>query len=233
MEPKKTPEADIHSKRGVIFNFSLAISLFVVVCAFKVAVIIHEPEPKEPVADLTIDEIFPPVTVHQRKQESDPSEMPKKLLASAPVPVFIPVSDVTKTMMANDSSYNLEELSQSEPGTSVTSEEPPAEAVEDVFRIVETMPAPVGGYAALSKSLQQLRYPPFARRNNIEGKVFIEFTINEKGELIDFKTLAGIGGGCDEEAIRVLKTTKWIAGKQRGKPVKVRMAQQVTFKLAQ
>jgi periplasmic protein TonB len=230
MEPKKTPEADIHAKRGVIFNLSLAVSLFVVVCAFKVAVIVNEPELKKPPVDVNTNEIFPPVTVH-KSQVSDPGEKPRKLLASASVPIFKPVSDLANALASEDTTYNLEE-SNAQPGTSVTPEEPPVENVEDVFRIVEMMPVPVGGYATFSRALQKLRYPAFARRNNIEGKVFIEFTVNEKGELTDFKTLAGIGGGCDEEAIRVLKTTKWFAGKQRGKPVKVRMVQQVTFQLA-
>jgi periplasmic protein TonB len=229
MEPKKTPEADIHAKRGVIFNFSLAISLFVVVCAFKVGVIINESEPKKPDVDVTTDEIFPPITVI-KSQVPDPGERPRKLLASVPTE-FKAVSDLSKALPSEDSTYNLEE-SNAAPGTSVTLEEPPIETTPDFFYIVETMPEPVGGYAAFSRALQKLRYPAFARRNNIEGKVFIQFTINEKGELIDFKTLAGIGGGCDEEAIRVLKTTKWKAGKQRGKPVKVRMVQQVTFQLA-
>ena len=65
-----------------------------------------------------------------------------------------------------------------------------------------------------------------------EGKVFVEFTVNEKGELENVHTVTGIGAGCNEEATRVLKLTKWEAGKQRGKAVKVRMVQQVNFTLA-
>ena len=64
-----------------------------------------------------------------------------------------------------------------------------------------------------------------------EGNVFVEFIVNKNGEPSDLKIIRGIGSGCDEEALRVLSLTKWEPGKQRGKPVRVKMVIQLNFKL--
>lgn len=230
MEPKKTPEADIHSKRGIIFNFSLAISLLVVVCAFKVGILVNESDCTLPPPVEVDDTYYPPVSVH-RNETPEVIKKPKTVFASGTE--FKPVADVGNPAIAAPD-INLEDP-QPEPGPlTVTVDEPPKEKTDSVFVIVENMPEPVGGYANFMKTLyKEVRYPAYAKRNDIEGKVFVQFTVNEKGELTDFKTIAGIGGGCDEEAMRAIKTTKWKAGKQRGRPVKVRMVQQVTFQLNQ
>jgi protein TonB len=102
----------------------------------------------------------------------------------------------------------------------------------DTFRIVETMPEPVGGWETFYKTLKKhTKYPRQAQRMGTRGKVFVEFTVNGKGELSNFKVIKGIGNGCDEEACRVLRLTKWKAGKQRGRPVNVKMVQPMNFDL--
>ena len=66
----------------------------------------------------------------------------------------------------------------------------------------------------------------------IEGKVFVQFVVDRDGSITDVVVVRGIGGGCDEEAIRVVKNSpSWKAGKQRGKNVRVRMVLPITFKL--
>ena len=66
----------------------------------------------------------------------------------------------------------------------------------------------------------------------IEGKVFLSFIVDQQGSISDIQVIRGIGGGCDEEAKRVLqKSPKWSPGKQRGRPVKSRMQIQIVFKL--
>jgi protein TonB len=67
---------------------------------------------------------------------------------------------------------------------------------------------------------------------NVEGKVFVQFVIDKDGSPSDITVLKGIGSGCDEEAVRVIKNMpKWTPGKQRGRPVKVRMSLPIVFKL--
>lgn len=103
----------------------------------------------------------------------------------------------------------------------------------EIFTVVEVSAQPQGGMPELYELLgKNIRYPQEARSNNVEGKVFVEFIVNENGALSDFNILKGIGSGCDEEAIRALRLSpNWIPGKQRGKAVKQRMVLPVTFSL--
>jgi periplasmic protein TonB len=107
------------------------------------------------------------------------------------------------------------------------------EVAEEIFTIVEDQPQPKGGMAAFYEYVgKNLKYPAQARRMGIEGKVFVEFVVDKDGTITDVKAIKGIGAGCDEEAIRVIQLApKWSPGKQRGRPVKVRMILPITFKL--
>jgi protein TonB len=92
----------------------------------------------------------------------------------------------------------------------------------------DVMPEPVGGLGAISKHLV---YPELARNANVEGKIYLVAYINEKGDVDDVKVLKGLPAGCDEAAIKAIKETKFIPGKQNGNPVKVQLSIPVTFKL--
>ena len=107
------------------------------------------------------------------------------------------------------------------------------ETADEVFIFVEESPHPVGGYETFYKDVaSRLTYPPMARRMRTEGKVYISFIINKDGSLTDLEVLKGIGTGCDQEALRVLsESPKWSPGKQRGKPVKVKMTLPILFVL--
>ncbi len=79
----------------------------------------------------------------------------------------------------------------------------------------------------------KLIYPYQARANNISGRVIVGFTIEKCGSLSDIKVLKGIGYGCDEEVVRILKSCpKWEPGLQDGKPVRVYFTMPITFQLA-
>lgn len=98
---------------------------------------------------------------------------------------------------------------------------------------VELAPEFQGGQAALGKYLgSRLRYPVGARQNKIQGKVYIGFIVEKNGDLADFKIVRGIGGGCDEEAVRVLKSSPaWRPGMANGKPVRTSYILPITFQL--
>lgn len=115
----------------------------------------------------------------------------------------------------------------------VTFDAPEEEEAETIHQIVEEMPSPVGGLSAFYKYLNSnLKYPAQARRMGIEGRVFMIFVVERDGSLTDVSVLKGIGAGCDEESIRVLKNApKWNPGKQRGNPVRVRFNFPIVFKL--
>ena len=105
---------------------------------------------------------------------------------------------------------------------------------KEIFQVVENQPEPVEGMSAFFSHIQQnLTYPAQAKEQGIEGKVFIEFVVAKDGSLEDVKAIKGIGAGCDEEALRVIKSAPaWTAGSIDGKPVKVKMVLPITFKLS-
>ncbi len=79
---------------------------------------------------------------------------------------------------------------------------------------------------------QNLNYPIKARERNIEGEILVSFVVNKKGEIVEVKAKNDIGGGCKEEAERVIRNSKkWIAARQRGKIVPVRLTIPIVFKL--
>ena len=107
------------------------------------------------------------------------------------------------------------------------------EKAEEIFTIVEQQPQPIGGFSAFYSYVgENLKYPKLAQRGNIQGRVYIEFVVEKDGSITDIKTMKGIGGGCDEEACRIIgNAPKWNPGKQRGQPVRVKMVIPILFKL--
>ncbi|RLD48169.1 MAG: energy transducer TonB, partial [Bacteroidetes bacterium] len=75
-------------------------------------------------------------------------------------------------------------------------------------------------------------YPPQAKNNGIQGRIFINFIVEPDGIVSDVKILKGIGGGCDKEALRVVKNMpRWEPGVQKGKPVRVSYNLPIKFTL--
>lgn len=92
----------------------------------------------------------------------------------------------------------------------------------------QVMPEPVEGLAAVIKKIQ---YPAIAKQAGLEGKVFVMAYVDENGNVDDVKVLKGVGGGCEEEVIKVLKSTKFKPGMNNGQPVKVKTSLSFAFKL--
>jgi len=101
---------------------------------------------------------------------------------------------------------------------------PPAPKVEKIFSYVEKMPEFPGGEAKMYEFIgKNMKYPNKAKEANVHGKVYVQFVVEEDGKLSNIKVIRGIGSGCDEEAMRVVKMMpKWIPGEQRGKKIKVK-----------
>ena len=99
--------------------------------------------------------------------------------------------------------------------------------------VVEESPKYIGGDEARIKFLQNnIQYPEKAREVGISGTIIVTFVVEKDGSLTDIRILRGIGGGCDEEAVRVIKLMpNWNPGKQRGKAVRVQFNMPVKFTL--
>ncbi len=164
-----------------------------------------------------------------------PEAMVEKVKFTAPVVVEDTTIEVS---MANMDDLNKKvaeaptedvEVEMKDEGPRVI--ETPVQA--EIFTVVEEQPGYPGGEEARIGYLQQnIKYPEEAKELGIQGKVFVTFVVEVDGTISDVRVLRGIGGGCDEEAIRVVRSMpKWVPGKQRGVPVRVQFNLPIKFTL--
>ena len=110
-----------------------------------------------------------------------------------------------------------------------------AQEDETVYNFVamETPPSYPGGMASFYKFLgENVKYPKKAKDENIQGNVFVSFTVEKDGSLNDIVVNKSLGGGTDEEAVRVLKLSKkWNPGLQNGKVVRVKYNLPIRFRI--
>lgn len=99
--------------------------------------------------------------------------------------------------------------------------------------LAETLPEFPGGVEALYKYLaENIKYPEQAKKDGVQGRVFVRFVVEADGTVAEAEVLRGIGGGCDEEALRVVNAMpKWKPGTVDGKPVRTQYNLPITFRL--
>ena len=226
MEAKKNPKVELSRKYSLFLNIGMVVSLGLCLVAFE----------WKTYEDLSIVDPGPKIM-----QLEPPLVIPITDLTPPPPPKVQPrIEEVPNEKDIEEEILNIE--TEATDLTVVAPPVPPAEVIaqpveiekpEEIFITSEILPTPVGGMGAFMKYLQKnLNYPEQAKRMGVEGKVFVQFVIDKDGSPTDITVLKGIGSGCDEEAIRVIKNMpKWEPGKQRGKPVKVRMSLPVVFRL--
>ena len=203
---------------------------------------------KEETFKMTEVILAPPPPVSKEDVPPPPPEPPKPKVDQVkfPPPVVVPAEKVR-----DEEPPTVEELKVADPGQKTIQGDPNAEiridepvgnsdvkVIEDDsvhdFATVEVLPGYPGGMDAFYKYLgKAIRYPAIARENNITGRVILSFVVEKDGTLTDIKVLRGIGGGCDEEAVRVLKSSPaWKPGIQNGRPVRVNYTVPISFQLA-
>jgi|GEM_PF-3589322 len=105
---------------------------------------------------------------------------------------------------------------------------------DGTYNVVDQAAKLPGGMESLYAYVgENMKYPKQARKLGVEGKVYIEFIVNESGTVVSAKVIQGIGAGCDNEALRAFKSYSkaWIPAKHDGKVVKQKMVLPVTFML--
>ena len=165
------------------------------------------------------------VEITKQEQKPQPVEVPKQTTQIQVVEDDVEVEDVEINAEV-DQNEVIEEY--------VAPEVEEEEVVEaEIFTIVEEMPEFPGGMAKLADYLSKnIKYPQMARESGIQGRVFVNFVVEPDGHVSNVNVMRSLGGGCDEEAMRVVKAMpKWKAGKQRGKPVRVSYILPVNFQL--
>lgn len=101
------------------------------------------------------------------------------------------------------------------------------------FNVVEIQPQFPGGMDELARFIgKNLRYPSNAAKMGIQGKVYISFVVQTDGSISDVMAQKGIGFGCDEEALRVIRAMPtWKPGSQSGRRVRVKFNMPIAFTL--
>jgi protein TonB len=215
MPPLKYRSADLRSKYPTYIKISVVLSLLFVIIAFKLA----PSNPKSTVLNSTAQDIIKVEDITQTTQTTKPPDLPKPLIPK------IAISDDIQDIVFDDVSIDYKEKLTKPP------EREKEKTIEDenqIFVAVEDSPKPVGGMVSIIKKLY---YPELARRAGIEGRVIVDAIINKEGDVINAHVLQSLFPSLDEVALNAVKETKFIPGKQRGKPVNVEMKIPIQFRL--
>lgn len=221
MEVKKNPEVDLEKRKSSFMWMGMLFALALVLVAFEWKIFEKRDTSG---ADLDLDLIEEEI-VPQSIQKPPPPPPPP-----APTTVIEIVDDEEEI----EDELEIEDLEVDQDTEIEIIEDVEEEVVEEeVFTIVEEMPSFPGGEAKLFEYLgKNIKYPQIAKEAGISGVVYVNFVVGPQGNISDVKVLRGIGGGCDEEAVRVVKNMpNWKPGKQRGKPVKVSYNLPIRFSL--
>ena len=221
----KSAAADLRRRYPLFFEIGLATSLGLAVLLFTV--------PYQSSDDFQIveeqQEIVFVEEIEQTRQIEKPPPPPQ-----APAP--IEVSDEAMVEEINldfDMDLDLNEaatrsLVPPPPPPSAPEPEPEPAPESEIFVIVENPPELIGGLEGVQERLQ---YPEVARLAGLEGTVFVQFVVDEQGNVVDPICVRDPGGGTCDEALRVIRDVKFRPGRQRGKAVKVRFSLPVKFRL--
>lgn len=225
MELKKNPKADLRRYSGLFLEVGFVVALGVVLGAFSYTV--HEKNTAGfgELEEVDAEEEIIPIT---RQQEITPPPPPE-------VPKIAEVINIVEDDVEIDDELDIADV-EADQDTEVAIVEMAEEEEEEeaeVFFIVENMPEFPGGDVALRTYIaQNVKYPEIAKENGLAGKVFVQFVINQKGEVQDVKIARGVDPALDKEAIRVVQSLpKWKPGSQRGKPVRVSYTVPINFQL--
>ncbi len=223
MEIKKTPKADLENKKRIFLQAGLIVALVLVWMGFEYK------QYERQIIDLGVldIEIIEEEDIPITRQETPPPPPPPE-----PSTELIIVDDdveIDEEFMIDTEATVFTEVQEFTP---IIVEEEEIEE-EQIFTIVEDDPEFPGGQAALMQYLQSnLRYPTMAREAGIQGTVFVTFVVERDGSITDVRVLRGVGGGLDEEAIRVVRNMPaWTPGRQRGQAVRVQFNLPIRFVL--
>ena len=165
-----------------------------------------------------------------------PAEMEQKVKFTAPVVTTDTVEETSSLLNQdelNASSVTVAPITEEQEIVVEETENKVIEQQAPVFTIVELMPGYNGGEEAMYKYLSDnIKYPQVAKETGIQGNVIVTFVVEKDGTITDVRILKDIGGGCGEEALRVVKAMpRWNPGKQNGVPVRVQFNLPIRFTL--
>jgi len=223
METKKTPKADLENKKRIFLQIGLATALLIVLVAFEWRTYERAIQDLGGLDMAIIEEEDIPIT----RQETPPPPPPPMSMELVIVEDDVVIEEEFIIDVEATVTTEVREFVQ----VRVVQEEEISEEV--IFTVVEEWPSFPGGEEARLRFLSEnIRYPQMAREAGIQGTVFLTFVVERDGSVTDVRIVRGIGGGCDEEAIRVVRNMpRWTPGRQRGQPVRVQFNMPIRFVL--
>lgn len=226
MEPKKNPKLDIYNHSSLFFQMGLLITMTLIVGSFEWKTAKMEDAVIQP--HLLRHDVLDYIPSTDIKEKQPPK--PKKITLPKKQIVFIPSTDAPDTQ-----SQEPVQTIETELDDPVYMPDPEVEIAPTITDYAEYMPEPVKGYEHFYAFLaKNIKYPARARSLEIEGKVYVRFIVDQEGQLSNLEVVRGIGAGCDQEVLRVLKLDSlpaWKPGRSGGRNVWVRMLIPVAFKL--
>lgn len=253
----KYPDVDVFSYRDTVFRLSLAMVMVLIIGFFNFTTTDKKADIPDGAALLLNSDIEVELPRTQDAPPPPPPPPPPPIIQEIPEGVMTDVEDVDfldQSVDANSEVFNVpapvSDNNDERKAIAPPPPPPPAEKEEEIFKVVEEAPRFPGceelasiqeKQACANKKLLEfiyanIEYPAIARENNIEGTVVIRFVVDKDGNVKDAQVIREIGGGCGEEAVRVVKLmnempNRWSPGKQRGRPVKVYFTLPVKFLL--
>jgi len=219
MALRKKEGADLREQYPLYVEIGLVLSLALLIVAFRADLSNESSFQVQMEEQETVDM----KQIQQTQQEKEPPPPPKP-----PVPQEVPNNEVIENQDVDfDASLDMDEQLDTSQGPP-DDEEEEEEDEQEIFMVVENQPELVGGMKALQESVE---YPEFAKKAGIEGRVIVQFVVDEQGNVQNPKVTRGVHKLLNKEAIRAVKEQKFKPGKQRGQAVKVQMSLPVTFRL--
>lgn len=211
---RKNAKADLKKTYNITLQSGLIASLLIIITLVRINLYSEPPTP--PPIEIQEEVVMEDIEITKQIETPPPPPRP-------PVPVEVPNDEILEDDIVDlDLDFDLDGPMDLPPPP------PPADDEDEFFIVVENMPVLQGGLGALQK---RVRYPEMARRAGIEGRVTVQFIVNEAGEVENPRVIRGIGGGCDEEALQAVKKAKFTPGMQRGRPVRVQYSLPIVFRL--
>ena len=228
MELKKSPKADLESKRNTFLLVGLVAALGITLLAFEWTTKPSKAESLGSIQTAEVEEEIIPITREQEVKPPPPPPPPKVVEVLNIVDDDVEIED---ELEIEDSEADDETVIDVAPVIETAEEEEEEEA--QVFFIVEDMPEFPGGDLALRKYIaNQIKYPVIAQENGIQGKVYVTFVVGKTGKVSNASIARGVDPSLDKEALRVVNALPtWKPGKQRGKPVNVSYTVPINFVL--
>ncbi len=227
MEIKKLPKVDLENKKTIFMEIGLVITLAIVLIAFEWTTTDVKVDMSLFDDQVAVEEEIIPITRHEEVKPPPPPPPPKAADILNIVDDDVELDDELEIMNTEMDETVEVDFSNIEYDYGDERDE------GEVFMIVEEMPQFPGGTAALQKYLNEsVKYPVIAQENGIQGRIYIQFVINAKGEVTNAVVLRGVDPSLDKEALRVVTSMpKWTPGKQRNRPVRVSYTVPINFVL--